>query len=71
MSVQVLEYQVPHNEEGTECTRAVEQNPCTAGSLTRPLEFLISPSNVFCREEGILHKLLDMLVLLRQVGDKR
>lgn len=67
----VLEYQVPHDEERTECTRAVEENSCTTGSLTRPLEFLVSPSNIFGCEEGILYQLLDVFVLLSQVGDKR
>lgn len=69
--VQALEYQVPHDKEGTERTCAVEENPCTAGSLARPFEFLISPANIFCREEGILYQLFDMLVLLRQVGNER
>lgn len=66
----ILEYQVPNDEEGTECTRAVEQDPRTAGPLACPFEFLVSPSNVFCCGEGILHQLLDMLVLFRQIGDK-
>ena len=66
----ILEYQVPNDEEGTECTRAVEQDSCTAGPLACPLEFLVSPSNVFCRGERVLHQLLDVLVLFRQISDK-